>query len=186
MKHFWNMVLILKNHKISWPNLHSECVGSEVGSIRSHLGFTANKSCQLNCSSTLDIFVAQVDQGDTMKQDIWMSARYLTQLLVGVLLFTCVYLNIPSSQLSANSVMAGNISVYSLLHIHYLVYYRLSTDIYWMNNFFLLVFKGGNCRVLDSMVSSIQFYVSKEFSLRDWCQFEESSVAVSYQVLFSI
>ena len=34
-------------------------MGSEVGSSRSHLGFTKNKSCQVNCSSTLDRFVAQ-------------------------------------------------------------------------------------------------------------------------------
>lgn len=56
-----------------------------------------------------------------------MSARYLTELLIGALLFTY---SPGYSILSAGSMMTGNIFVSPSLRAHFLVYDKLSIDIY--------------------------------------------------------
>lgn len=159
-------------------------MGREVGNTRSHHGFAKNKSWQANCISTL----ARVDLGDTTDTGYLSLSKTFDRASHKCINF-CMYLSefILSPVLVQSLQWQGMFLFSPAVHLHFLVH-RLSTDSYGLKN--MLLFSDGktvDCFGAESDVLYLVDYIlPKNFLLRDWCQADESPLAMDCQVLFSI
>ena len=159
--------LIPKN-EVRWSNSHSEHMWKEVGSSRSHRGFTKNKSCLTNYISTLDRFVMWV-QGDTTDTGYPNVSKLFVKASVGVVILYAFIIPIKCKLCDGRehfsfSPQCGS-AFWSIIS---------SPQIFLNEQYFVVaVFKGRNCGVFDNVVrffNCTQLHGPKELSLRDRCQ----------------